>query len=137
MHQRRLRRRAHPVRGLDQASHDAGPLTRLHPGGDDLPHRIVERDQSRCVPLPQQDQGEGGGDPVGVRPLGEPGRRATPRHRATDVHQNHRPQVGLFLELLDEQPVRASQDLPVEVAELVPWLIRAVLRELDGEPAER
>src|SRR2546426_9622357 len=63
--------------------------------------------------------------------------RAAPRHRAARVHQTHRAQVGLLLELLHEQAVGPGEDLPIEVAQLVTGLIGAVLRELDGEATKR
>src|SRR4029077_14800323 len=43
----------------------------------------------------------------------------------------------LFLELLDVEAVRASEDPPIEIAELVSRLIRPVLRELHRKAAER
>ena len=42
-----------------------------------------------------------------------------------------------MLELLDEQTVGAGEDLPVQVARLVPRLVRPVFRELHREPAKR
>src|SRR5690606_24960970 len=44
---------------------------------------------------------------------------------------------GLLLELLDVDPVRLGEDLPVDVSGVVAWHVLAVLRELDREAAVR
>jgi hypothetical protein len=102
-----------------------------------LADRVVERDQPRGVPLAQQDQAERRRQAVRVGAFGQPIGRAAPGHRAARVHQDHRAQVGLLLVLLDEEAVRAREDLPVEVARLVAGLVGTVLGEFDGEPPER
>src|SRR5690606_10279761 len=46
-------------------------------------------------------------------------------------------EVRLLLELLDDVPIRARVDLPVERGEVVAWQVLPVLRELHAEALER
>ena len=137
MHQGGLRRGAAAVRCLEQATHQARPLPCLDARRNHLPHGFVEGDEPSGVTLAQQDERQSCGQAVPVGTLREPRRRATPSHRTAGIEQDHGSKVRLFLELLDEQPVRASEHLPIEVARLVARLVSAVLRELHRKAAER
>ena len=127
--QRRVCRRALPIRRVEETANDTGPLTGFDPRGDNLPDLLIECHKTGCISLPQQNECERGTQPVGVRALREPLCRAAPRHRTTRVDQDHRAKVRLLLELFDEQSIGTSQDPPVEVAKLVPGLVGAVLGE--------
>ena len=97
---------------------------------------VVERDEAGRVALAQQHQRERGDEALGVGELGQDGVGiAGPGHGPADVAHHHGAEVGLFLELLDVQPVVPAEDLPVDVAELVARLVHPVLGELDREPA--
>ena len=135
--QRRVCRRALAIRRVEETANDTGPLTSFDPRGDDLPHLLIECHKTGCISLAQQNKGERGTQPVGVRPLREPLWRTAPRHRTTRVHQNHRAKVRFLLELFDEQAIGTSQDPPVEVPKLVPRLVGAVLGEFHRESAKR
>ena len=135
--QRRVCRRALAVRRVEQTANDTGPLTGFDPRGYDLPHLLIECHKPGCISLAQQNKGERGTQPVGVRALREPLWRAAPRHRTTRVDQDHRAKVRFLLELFDEQAIGTSQDPPVEVAKLVPRLVGAVFGEFHRESAKR
>ena len=112
---------------------DAAPLAvsgaRWHGASD----AIVEADQADGVALSQQQQRDRRGEPLGVFEFRQSVGRAAPGHRAADVEHDGRAEVGFFLVLADDPAVGARGDLPVDVAEVVAGLVRAVVGELDGE----
>ena len=90
---------------------------------------IVENGQSHRVLLPQQQVRHRGGDRAGVLVLVQcPGAKP---HRFAAVDQQRRPQVGVFLVLLDEIAVRLGPDLPVNPPHVVTGNILPVLNKLD------
>ena len=60
-----------------------------------------------------------------------------PRHRLARVNEDHRAQVRLLFELLDEQPVGPAKNPPIEIPQFVAGLVGAVLGEFHREPPER
>ena len=132
------RRRGGPVarrRGRERRD-DPEPVCTARLRGQDGADGLVEDHEPGGVTLPHQHQRERGGEAAGVVEFREAGvGRARPGHRAAGVEHHHGAEVGLFLELLDVQPVLRAQQLPVDVAELVARLVHPVLGELDRESA--
>src|SRR4029077_4471293 len=64
-------------------------------------------------------------------------RRAAPGHGATDVEDDRGAEVGFLFVLAHDPAVGARGDLPVDVAEVVAGLIRAVVGELDRKAFAR
>ncbi len=109
---------------------------RLAPGGEGLPHLVVEEHEGGGVLLVDDEVGDGGGHGGGVVGLGEGVLRGRlVAHGGGDVEADRRDEVGLLLVLLHVEAVGLAVDLPVEVAEVVPGGVLPVLRELDGEAA--
>ena len=134
--ERRLGRRALPRLETAEHLHQLAPVAEPRAGRQHGPHLVVEGDEAGGVPLPQENQGERGHQSLGVGELGKDGLGvAGPGHGAADVAHHHGAEVGLFLELLDVEPVVAAEDLPIHVPQLVPRLVHPVLGELDREPA--
>ena len=97
---------------------------------------LIEGHESSRIALPQQNQRQRRGQSIRVRALGQAFGRTLPRHGSTRVDQDHGAEIRLFFELLYEQSIGAPQDPPVEILQLIPRLVGAVLGELDREPAE-
>ncbi len=111
---------------------------------DGRPDPVVEANQSDGVTLAEQEQGDRGGQTLGVGEFGKPRaggrvargqRRAAPRHRATDVEDDRGAQIGFFFELPDDPPVGARRDLPIQVSQVVARLIGTIIGELHRESA--
>jgi hypothetical protein len=59
-------------------------------------------------------------------------------HGAAGINKKIDKEVHLFAEELDIKPVTAGEDPPVEIADVVPWRVPAVIGELEtGPPARR
>ena len=52
-------------------------------------------------------------------------------HALTDIEHKMADQVGLILELLQVELVRATVDFPVDIAQIVPGRVFTMFRELD------
>ena len=113
---------------------DVADLRRLGLGGHEGPHRGVVGDEADGVLLSDEQVGDRGGEMTGVVKLGESVRRglAAVGHRARDVEDDRRAQVGLVDVLLDVEALTARDQLPVEVAQVVAGHVLAVLGELDA-----
>src|SRR6266566_2571688 len=74
--------------------------------------------------------------PIRICALGQAFGTPLPRHGAARVHQDHRAEICLFFELLDEQTIGAPEDPPVEILQLIARLVGAVRSELYREPTE-
>jgi hypothetical protein len=96
---------------------------------------VVEREQADGVSLTVHQVRQCPGQVRRVLELGHLMRAVA--HRAAHVEQDVALEVGLFLELLDDVPVRARIDFPVERREVVAREVLPVLGELDAEPLER
>ena len=87
------------------------------------------------VTLLERQVPERPGDPPGVLDLGH-ARRAE-AHRAAGVEHQAAAQVGVGLELLDEEPVRPAVGPPVQPPQVVARHVLAILGELDARAAVR
>src|SRR5207247_10997416 len=58
-------------------------------------------------------------------------------HAPGNIDHERATEVGLFLVLLDVEPVLAGPDLPIDVPQVVAGDIFAMLQELDGLPEVR
>ncbi len=112
----------------------AGP--RLEHGAD---LRVVDR-KADGVALMEHQVGERGGDVLGVlefadRPTGTDlgGNLAGEAHAAGGIDEQMGLEVGFFLVFLDVVTVGLADGAPVDMADLVPGVILAMLGELDGE----
>ena len=94
-----------------------------------LADRFVEDGAADGVLLPQQQIRQRRGRRDRVVALVQ--RPAAVLHAGRDIDQQAAAQVGVFLELLDVQPVLLGPDLPVDVAQVVARRVLAVLQELD------
>ena len=103
--------------------------------GDLLPDRRVEEAERHGVLLQEDRMGERGG--AGLRVVQLRHRRRAVGHGLTGIHQQPGHQVGVLLVLLEKIPVRSPEHLPVEVAQIVPGRVFAVLGELQREAFER
>ena len=98
----------------------------------------VERDEADGILLLLEQERERRGRGRPVVELAPGGRRllAVP-HRLAAIEQQVTLEIGLFLVLLDVQPVGLRPDAPVDVLEFVPRHILAVSGELDGKAVVR
>jgi hypothetical protein len=125
-----------PRLGVLQRGEKLVPVSPARPRRENPPDFIVEGDQTGRVPLPKQHEGQRRRKKPRIGELGEPlAGRAGPRHRAAGVEHQHRPEVGLFLVLLDVETFGSREQLPVDVARLVTQLVGPVLGEFDRESA--
>ena len=99
-------------------------------------HLRIEGDQAHAVLLPEHQVGQAGREPRGVLPFGEAA-AAPVIHRAAQIEQQGRAEIRLLLVLADVIAIRAPEDAPVDVANLVARHIRPVLLELDGKALVR
>ena len=104
-------------------------------GRNDLANLLVKGDQADRVLLAQEQVTQAGGDGAGIVVLVEGA--ATVVHGFTHVHDHGAAQIRLFLILLDVIAIRLRPHLPVEVAQVVPRHVLAMLDELDAVPEER
>ena len=134
--ERRLRCGALAWLGVLQRGEQLIPVPATRPRREDPPYFVIEGDQAGGVPLPEQDQRQRRGQQARVGQLGQAlARCAGPGHGTAGVQHQHGAEVGLFLVLLDVQPVGAGEKLPVDIAGLVAELVRPMLGEFNRESA--
>jgi hypothetical protein len=132
--ERRLRRGPEPWLERGDRLEKLVPVTETDAWRKDDTNIVIESDEAGRVALAKQDQRKRGNEALRVRELREDSIGcAGPRHGAADVAHDHRPEVGLLLELLHVQAIVAAQDFPVYVPNVVTRLIHSVLGKLDGK----
>lgn len=128
---------------------DASPLALRGGAGGHREDLIGVDGEADAVALTDGDEGECGGGCGGVVELGPVGAAVVGAlcagaggggvgagaevHGAGGIDEEDEVEVGLLLVLLEVEAFGASEDLPVEVSEVVAGDIGAVLGELDGE----
>src|ERR1700752_3914740 len=97
--------------------------------GDVLPNGLVVNGQANCVALTGNQVGKSGGSGARVVEFGRPA--LTPKcHRLAGIEHDLCDNVGRFSILLGVEAIGTSEDLPVDVLEVVTRTIVAVLAEL-------
>ena len=87
------------------------------------------------VMVGQDHVGKGEADMTGRREFLRDGGEG---HGAAGIDKKIDEEVHLFAEELYIEPVAAGEDPPVEIADVVPWRVPAVIGELEtGPPARR
>jgi hypothetical protein len=103
-------------------------------GGNHRPHGFIEANQSDGVTLANEQEGERRAESLTVGKLRQPPFRARPRHGSADIEHDAGAEVGLLLELLHDPAVGTGGNLPVDVPEVVPGLVGAMLGKFHGKP---
>ena len=114
-----------------RAMHQPAQVARPVAGRHVLADLVVERGQADRVALREQEVGQRRRERAGV--LRFRVAAGAVAHRPAVVDQQVAAEVRLVLEFLDEVPVAAGEDPPVDVARIVAPRVLAVLGELDGE----
>src|SRR5204863_2088773 len=105
----------------------AGAMAR----GQVLADLLVKGEQTDGVALEVEEISQGRGESIGVLGFGVVERSVG--HRPAVIDKQMAAQVGFVLKFLDEVPVAASVEAPVQVAGIVAGGILSVFCELDGE----
>ena len=121
---------------LGEALQDQPKMTHAAACGDFLAQCVVINGEPQRVLLFADDVTDGSSDAAGVGVFGEPV-AGTVSHRARAVDDDVNAQVGLLLKLLDIVALRAPENFPVEVAQIVALDVLAVVGKLDARPLER
>ena len=116
---------------LQRAGGDAGEGQGLGAGRDELPELLVMNREPDRIALAVKEMAErsGRGGPhlelaEGAGPVG---------HRGARIEHEQSRDIGLFLVALDIVAVHASEDLPVEMAQVIAGNVFAMLNELHAE----
>ena len=121
--------------GLLEDVEDRHQVRGIPPRRDVAHDPVGHAGQPDRVALLERQVPDGPGDPPGVLDLGH-ARRAEV-HRAAGIQHQAAAQVGIGLELLDEEPVRAAVGPPVQPPQIVARDILAIFGELDARAAVR
>src|SRR5439155_26043172 len=93
----------------------------------------VEQGQSRRIALSKDQVSEAGSHHFSVLQFRQLARAVF--HRLASIQKHMRYVICLLLVLLDIMAIGPRQDLPVQMSNIVPGCVFAVLRELNGEAA--
>ena len=101
----------------------------LHGLGSALGFR--ERNHTDAIKAAQRHVADGGGDLAGEIEFA----RFAEGHGLAGIEENAHGQFALLLVELEEKFVETTEEIPIEVAEIVAGDVAAVVGELDGLPA--
>ena len=124
--QTRAAARLHPAQEVQEVRHLITPARRRPALG----HSIAERAHADPLEIHEPHEAERGGDASRGIELG--GRAEI--HGRRGVDDQMKAQILLVDEELDVQPIEATVDVPVDVAEVVADAVRAIVAELDAVP---
>src|ERR1019366_5388762 len=103
------------------------------PGGwrDVIGHVLIEDDQSRGIPLLRRHVGERSGEVARIIQFSDAARSIS--HGLAGVEQDEQLHVRLALEALQIKALRAGENVPIDVAEIVSLNVLLILGELLAE----
>ena len=99
--------------------------------------RVAQGHHAGRVVLTKEKPGQCAGENFGAFQFGGPGARAAILHRDAGVADDVEADIGFLHVTFDAEPIAASVEAPIEMAEVVAGLIITIVGEFDAEPMER